>query len=209
MKSHELTHIIVDNALPDDLCVKTSMYAEQSDQWIDAGGHLVPEEKNALHSTFPIMPIAKNGEMKSFNPFSGWFLAMGSYLVHTIMGYYGFSDQDFDPNLQRVHLVAHRPGEKGLVVPHRDLDEEHLSLIWHLSQFKWNDEWGGSTFIEDQEIKFEANRAILFHSHLMHYGVPPNPNCPYVRIVLNTIFKVKPKVKDKIFNIKNSKVNND
>lgn len=192
-------YLIFDNVTHEDLCVKTANYADQSDQWIDGGTNLVREEHLVKHSTFPIMPIVRNGEFTSFHPFTGWFLALGNVVMHNIASKLELKKNQYESNVQRIHLVAHGPGEQGIVVPHKDLDSNYLSIVWQVSSIDWDESWGGSTFIDGQEIKFKKDRAILFPSDTLHYGTPPNPNCPHTRIVLNVIFGIDPSIKSKIF----------
>ena len=183
-----MTFKVIDNALPTYYCEKTHKYAEMSDQWKNGGTDLIKEEVREYHSTFPIMPVMKNGETQQWHPFCGWFICVGQMLAQKAMDELGI--MKFDNNLQRVHLVAHRPGERGVVAPHLDHNDEHCSIVYHLSQHNWDSSWGGDTVINKKSVSFVPNRAIVFRSNTPHYGTPPNPNCPYTRIVLNVVFRV-------------------
>jgi hypothetical protein len=183
-----MTFKILDNTLPNYYCEKTHKYAEMSNQWHEGGTDLLKSEVKENHSTFPMMPVIRDGETQQWHPFCGWFMCIGQMLADIAMREYNI--KRFDHNLHRVHLVAHRPGEKGTVVPHRDQTSEYCSVVYHLSQFPWRKEWGGSTFIADEEIEFVPNRAIIFRSDIPHYGTPPNPICPHSRIILNVLFRV-------------------
>lgn len=194
-----MSYKIIENVLPLDFCEKTANYASQSNQWIDAGRDAIPEEQNAEHSTFPIMPVVKNGEFTQNHPFAGWFLAMGSLLCFQALSKLGYSEIGINPQIQRVHLVAHRPGESGIVVPHRDLTEEYCSIVWQIAEFHWQKDWGGSTFIDGEEVEFMTNRAVFFPSNLLHYGTPPNDDCPHVRMVLNVVFRPPESLKWQLF----------
>lgn len=179
---------VIDNTLPTHFCEKTHRYAEMSDQWKEGGTDLIKSEVKKGDSTFPIMPVIKNGETAQWHPFCGWFMCIGQMLAEVAMREYDI--KKYDHNLQRVHLVAHRPGESGVVVPHQDHHSDYCSVAYHISQFPWEKHWGGSTFIDSDEIDFVPNRAIIFRSDVPHYGTPPNSTCPHVRIVLNVVFRV-------------------
>lgn len=179
---------VIDNVLPLIFAQKTHIYAEMSDQWYEGGTDLVGLEVKPEHSTFPIMPVIRNNEIQQLHPFCGWFICVAQMLAERAKTEFGLSS--YDTNLQRVHLVAHRSGESGLAVPHKDHTGDYCSVIYHLCNYRWKPEWGGSTFIGDEEIPFVQNRAIMFPSNIPHYGTPPNNNCPYTRVVLNVVFKV-------------------
>ena len=183
-----MTFKVIDNALPEHLCVMTHRFATSSDQWYDGGSALYKEDTNKDHSTFPIMPVVKNNNFVQVHPIAGFYMAIGQLVAEASTKALGY--KSYDTNLQRVHLVAHRPGESGLVVPHKDHYSDYTSAILHLYEGRWNSSWGGETFIENEKVEFKPNRIVTFRSDLEHYGVPPNSNCPYVRIVLNVVFKV-------------------
>ena len=183
-----MTFKVVDSKLPYHYCSLTYLYAEMSNQWREGGTDLLKEEVKENHSSFPIMPVIKDGETQQWHPFCGWFMCVGQMLAEIASKEWGLSS--YDTNLQRVHLVAHRPGEGGLVVPHKDHDDSHCSVIWHLSRHPWDNSWGGTTWVNGENISFKPNRIITFPSHIDHYGTPPKSHCPHNRIVLNVVFRV-------------------
>jgi hypothetical protein len=183
-----MTFKIIDNALPEHLCVMTHRFATSSDQWFDAGSDLIKDEVKKDHSTFPIMPVVKDNNFVQFHPLAGFYMCIGQLIAESATKVWGYDSYDTD--LQRVHLVAHRPGESGLVVPHKDYSGDYLSAVYHLSSFPWKPHWGGDTVVEDKTIDFVPNRIVTFRSDTEHYGTPPSPKCPHVRVVLNVVFKV-------------------
>ena len=183
-----MTFKVVDDAIPKHLCVMTHKFAASSDQWQNMGSDLIKEETLREHSTFPIMPVVKDNNFLQFHPLAGFYMCVSQLVAERAAKLWGYDSYNTD--LQRVHFVAHRPGEKGTVVPHRDYYDDHYSAILQLSTYDWRPEWGGSTFIGKDEVPFVKNRLVTFNSSEEHYGTPPNPNCPHVRIVLNVIFRI-------------------
>ena len=183
-----MTYKVLDNALPEHLCVMTHRFAESSDQWQNMGSDLIKEEVLKDHSTFPIMPVVKDNQFLQIHPLAGFYMCISQLVAEQSAKLWGY--KSYNTDLQRIHFVAHRSGERGTVVPHRDHYGDYYSAILQLSTTDWKPEWGGSTFVGDDEIPFVKNRLITFQSDVEHYGTPPNPSCPQTRIVLNVIFRI-------------------
>lgn len=183
-----MNYKIIDNALPEHLCVMTHKFATSSDQWFDGGSDLIKQEVQKEHSTFPIMPVIKNNNFVQFHPLAGFYMCIGQLVAESAAKVWGYDS--YNTNLQRVHLVAHRPGESGLVVPHKDHYADYMSAVLHLSTNSWKESWGGETMVESNKIPFVKNRIITFRSDIEHCGLPPNPMCDVVRVVLNVVFRL-------------------
>lgn len=72
--------------------------------------------------------------------------------------------------LIRIHLGAKAPLQDDEF--HTDGNEEETTVLYYLNN-KWDKKWGGQTIVDNIEVDYKPNRAVIYSSATKHKGFAP------------------------------------
>lgn len=141
-------------------------------------------------NNIPHYSIISNRNSKIHTPIDGYILAVSHLIRSVVENKYNVKTSD---TLARCHVVEHVFSDSCYGLPHTDCnpdaDSNFISALYY-SSLKWDDSFGGNTFIGNELVKFMPNRLVCFNSKSSHYGQEVLKETAFRRFALNVVIEI-------------------